>query len=272
MSGHDQRHGYCDFEQPLGTVHMHCHPTPQPQRAPAMTDPTPKTTQNTSFLATQLRDPANYRQWGVDAHDGVIATSGLLLGFAGAGAGDRLLIFTAVAATIVGAVSTGGGQWAENAAERDAQLMVARNEQLELATNPEGELDELTEFLVTKGLSPDLARKAAESLSARDALAAQLEWEHGFTEPVSVGFTLFRGLSSALGFTAGALIPLTITYFAPVDIEVWAIMVAAVAALIITSAVTARSGGTELAPLLVRGIAVGAITMLASYLAGLMLV
>ncbi|MFJ2517822.1 VIT1/CCC1 transporter family protein [Cellulosimicrobium cellulans] len=63
--------------------------------------------------------------WAIDANDGIISTAGLLQGFAGAGAGDRLLLFAAVAALIAGGLSAGGAKWAEVAAEREEQLRIA---------------------------------------------------------------------------------------------------------------------------------------------------
>ena len=46
-----------------------------------------------------------------------------LQGFASAGAGDRLLIFAAVAGTLAGALSAGGTKWAEVAAQRETCLL-----------------------------------------------------------------------------------------------------------------------------------------------------
>lgn len=61
------------------------------------------------------------------ANDGIIATAGLLEGFAGAG-----LITAATTATLVGMLS-GGAEWAEAAAERDGQLTAADEEAAEIA-------------------------------------------------------------------------------------------------------------------------------------------
>jgi vacuolar iron transporter family protein len=76
------------------------------------------------------------RVWVVDANDGIIATAGLLQGFAGAGADNLLLITAATAATIAGALSVGGAKWAESAAEREALLATARQELARLTEIP----------------------------------------------------------------------------------------------------------------------------------------
>src|SRR6478672_7973271 len=58
-------------------------------------------------LRRRVKGPV-VQEWVVEANDGIIATAGLLEGFAGAGANDQLLITAALAATIAGALSVGG--------------------------------------------------------------------------------------------------------------------------------------------------------------------
>jgi VIT1/CCC1 family predicted Fe2+/Mn2+ transporter len=214
-------------------------------------DPNPPDRAAPELLAISLRRrlvaPDSHRQWAIDANDGVIATAGLLQGFAGAGAGDRLLLFTATAATIAGGLSTGGAKWAEESAERDAQQLVARHEQQDLSADPDGEIEELSAHWQHKGLTPEVAREVAEQLSARDALGAQLEWEYGFDEPMSWREPVWAGMTSTIAYTLGALIPLLITYFAPVAIETTAILAAVL-------------------------VAVGAMTLAVSYVAGSLLI
>jgi VIT1/CCC1 family predicted Fe2+/Mn2+ transporter len=213
-------------------------------------------------------DAATHRSWAIDANDGIIATAGILQGFAGAGAGDRLLLFTATAATIAGGLSVGGAKWAEDAAERDAQVLLAAQEQQDLATDPHSEIDELAHHYEERGLSADLAHEVAHQLSAHDALSAQLDWEYGFDEPMPAAVPILSGVTTALAYVIGALIPLLITYFAPVAIETWAILTAVVIALAFTSIISARTGHLSPRKMLVRSLIVGGATMLISYIAG----
>ncbi|GAA5036747.1 hypothetical protein GCM10025738_24070 [Microbacterium fluvii] len=207
--------------------------------------------------------------WAIDANDGIIATAGLLQGFAGAGASDRLLLFAATAAMLAGGLSAGGAKWAETAAEREGQLAVARQEAAELAADPEGELAELTAYWAGRGLSPSLAREVAAELTARDALAAQLDAEHGLEEILAPSAPWWAGVETALAFMIGAAVPVLITYFAPVAIETWAIVVAVIVSLSLTSLVAAGVGRFSALRMLLRSLAVGLGTMGVSYLAGL---
>src|SRR5262245_59099102 len=146
-----------------------------------------------TVLLARFRDAAARRSWTIEANEGIIATAGILLGFARAGASNRVLLFTAAGATIAGGVGVGGAEWAEDAAERESQLVLAEREQQEIATNPHAEVDELAAYWESKGLAPDLAHQVAEQLSARDALAAQLDWEYGFDEPMPRYAPLWTG-------------------------------------------------------------------------------
>jgi len=219
-------------------------------------------------LRARFRDAAAYRSWTIDANDGIIATAGLLLGFAGAGASNRVLLFTATAATIAGGLSVGGASWAEEAAERDAQLLYATRERDALVIDPHGELEELKRHWEERGLTSETAAEVARQLSAHDALAAQLHWEYRFDQPMPATFPIWFGVGAGLAYTAGALVPLLITYFAPVDIEPWAILAAVVVTLVLSSFVAARTG--ELMPrrMLARTLTVGVLTLAVSYTAG----
>jgi VIT1/CCC1 family predicted Fe2+/Mn2+ transporter len=219
-------------------------------------------------LRARFRDAAAYRSWTIEANDGIIATAGILFGFAGAGASHRLLLFTAAAATIAGGLSVGGASWAEESAERDAQLLYAKQERDDLAADPHGELEELTRHWEERGLTPETAKEVARQLSARDALAAQLEWEYSFDQPMPATFPIWFGVGAGLAYMAGALIPLLITYFAPVDVEPRAILAAVVFTLVLSSVVAARTGQLMPRRMLARTVAVGVLTLAVSYVAG----
>jgi VIT1/CCC1 family predicted Fe2+/Mn2+ transporter len=226
--------------------------------------------ENTSLTALhRIRIRVRDARWAIDANDGIIATAGLLQGFAGAGAGDRLLLFAATAAMFAGGLSAGGAKWAEVASEREAQLALAEEESTELASDPEAELDELARYWQGRGLSAELAREVAVQLTAKDPLAAQLDAEHGLEEIMPRLASLWAGVETAIAFMLGALIPVLITFLAPVAIETWAIIVAVVVSLVLTSLVAAGVGKLSALRMLVRSLFVGLGTMGVSYLAGL---
>lgn len=219
-------------------------------------------------LRARLADPATHRSWALAANDGIIATAGLLLGFMGAGASDRLLLFTAVAATIAGVCSTAGAKWAEVAAERESQILIVAREQADIARDPDGEVRELTEYWQAKGLSPEVADAVAAQLNARDALGAQLEWEYGFDEPIPRSEPIWAGAIGGSAYAIGALVPVLINYAAPVRIETWAILAAMLVSFVVTSTIAARVGRLRARSMLTRSVIVGACTLIGSFLVG----
>ncbi len=222
-------------------------------------------------VSMKLKDAASLRAWSIDVNDGIIATAGVLQGFAGAGASTRILIIAVIVTTISGALSLGGAKWSETAAERDAQLTLLADEQAQLALNPEEEFAELVSHYLEKGLTPELAHQVAEQLSAKDALSAQLETEHGIDELIPPNGPILEGLAAALGFATGAAVPLLITLFTPVSIGTGLIVVAVVLSLAISSLVTARGGQVPVWRALARTLAVGIGTMAVSFLVGTLL-
>lgn len=234
-------------------------------------DPPQAASGSRASFGDRLRERLSPRQWAVDANDGIIASAGLLEGFAGAGADDRVLLTAASAMIVAGSLGLGGAKWAEEAGELDAERRLIELERAELAASPDGEVAELADYWEGKGLTPDVARQVAEQLSARDALAAQLETEYGIDEVMSRAQPVWTGVQAAIAFVVGALVPLLITIFVPVAIEVWAIVFAVVASLTVTSIVAARAGGTAVWRTLVRTLAVGIGTMAVSYTVGLLL-
>ncbi|WP_082777753.1 VIT1/CCC1 transporter family protein [Tsukamurella pseudospumae] len=219
----------------------------------------------------RMRRTSSPRSWAVDANDGIIGTAGLLEGFAGAGAGDSVLMTAACAATIAGSLAVGGAKWAEDAAERDAETHIIDEERAQLAAAPDDELAELAAYWETKGLDPATAAAAAAQLSARDALAAQLEYEHGIVRPIPAWHPAWAGLSSSLAYVSGAIVPLVLTVSVPVGVEVWAIAIAVIASLVLTSVIAGRRSHISVRRLIVRTVLVGAATMLISYLVGALL-
>lgn len=215
-----------------------------------------------------MTDPDSLRAWTVIANDGIIATAGILEGFAGAGAGHATLVTAATSATIAGMMSAGGSEWAEAAAEREAHLSAAAEEAADLARQPDVELAELVAYYEAKGLGPELARKVAEKLMSRDALDAQLESEHGILDVTSSGDVVQAGIGAAVAYGLGAFIPLVITLSAPLNAEPWLIVAAALVSLTVTSIIGARTGHMNLRRTLTRTLTVGILAMSISYLVG----
>lgn len=219
-------------------------------------------------IVAVLTDEASLRSWTGVATDGIIATAGILEGFAGAGATDRALLIAATAATIAGMLAAGGMKWAEIDAEREAHVKAAADEGASLEARPEAELDELVAFYEAKGLTADLANEVAAQLTAHNALAAQLESEHGILRVITRTEAIVAGIGASIAYLIGAAIPLLITIFLASDVEAWAILLAVAVSLVVTSVVGARAGHMHVGRTVARTLVVGFGTLTTSYLLG----
>src|SRR5450830_264318 len=120
----------------------------------------------------------NWLRAGVlGANDGIVSVAGIVVGVAGA-TSARGAIFTAgIAGLVAGAVSMALGEYVSVSSQRDSEHALLAKEKLELETDPDAELAELTGLYEAQGLSPDTARRVAEELTAHDVLAAHLATE-----------------------------------------------------------------------------------------------
>ncbi len=202
------------------------------------------------------------------ANDGIIATAGVVEGFIAAGAGTDALVAAAFAATVAGAVSFGGLKYGEAAAERDAELAVVEAQRRDLARSPGAELKELAAYYEARGVDPALAREVATQVSARDALRAQLESEHGIRE-IAPGYApLLVATGGAIAFMLGAVLPIAVVIFAAPERRGVATAVAVILALALTATLAARLGRFSRWHAVVRSVLIGALALLLSVTAG----
>jgi len=215
-------------------------------------------------LARQL----NWLRAGVlGANDGIVSVAAVVIGVAGAGAGVRALEASGTAALVGGALSMALGEYVSVSTQRDAQTTLIAKERLELATEPEAELDELTGLYEERGLSPETARQVAVELTAHDALAAHLSAELNLTEDdvVSAGHAAF---ASAVSFLVGGLLPFLAVLLLPDAVRVPLTFVVVLLALALTGYLSARVNDTPRLRPTVRLVLGGAVALAATFAIG----
>lgn len=221
-----------------------------------------------SELRDYLQERGSRRAWALAAQDGIIATASILLGFAGAGAGDRTLLLAASAATVAGMLSAGGAAWSQAAAEREAELSAIREEKAGFDEDEGVDTVDIADYYEKKGLSRDLAERVAAQLMVRSPLKAALETEHGILVLTSRAEVMFTGIGCSLAFAFGASIPFALTFLLPVSIETWVIVLSVLVSLTLISIAGARAGYMDVRNTVVRTLTVGLITVSATYLLG----
>lgn len=201
------------------------------------------------------------------ANDGLISTSGLVVGMAAAGVELRTLLLTAAAGLTAGAFSMAAGEYVSVSSQVDAEKADRAVEERELAEQPKSELQELTSIYQRRGLTPELAAQVARELTQHDALQAHLRDELGITDH-NVARPAQAALASAGAFVAGALLPILVVLLYRGPGLTTALTASTLVLLGVLGAVAAKLGGAPIGRGAVRVIFWGALAMGASALIG----
>ncbi len=208
-------------------------------------------------MRTRKKEPHRITRIGwlraavLGANDGIISTSSLMLGI-GAASGDAgNIVLAGVAAMVAGAMSMAAGEYVSVSSQVDTEKAALDEERLELEFDAEAEHRELAALYVKRGVKPPLAREVAAQLMERDALGAHAREELGINE-VSKARPLQAAASSALSFTAGALVPLAAALMFSAGHRVPAIAAASLACLCALGWLAARLGGAAALPSVLR--------------------
>ncbi|MFI1717136.1 VIT family protein [Streptomyces litmocidini] len=204
------------------------------------------------------------------ANDGVVSTAGIVVGVAGATESRAALLTAGLSGLLAGSMSMAAGEYVSVSSQRDSEKAALAQEKRELREQPEAELAELTGLLAARGLSPEVAREAAEQLTARDALRAHARVELGI-DPDDLTNPWHAAGASFLAFTVGALLPLLAIVLPPASARLWITVLSVLAALVLTGWWSARLGDAPTGPAILRNTAGGALAMAVTYGAGSLL-
>lgn len=140
------------------------------------------------------------------SNDGLVSTSSLMIGFAAASKGE-LLVTAGLAGIAAGAMSMAVGEYVSVKSQSDIEKTDRDIEINQLQEDPKGELLELTQIYMNRGLTKELASQVASALHEHDALEAHLRDELGHFDHTKAR-PLQAGVASAVAFSAGGVVPL----------------------------------------------------------------
>lgn len=219
-------------------------------------------------VETHLSHRSNWLRAAVlGANDGILSTSSLVLGIAGAGGSGAAIVTAGVAGLVAGALSMAAGEYVSVSSQRDTEEADLSLERRELANDPEGELRELTGIYEGRGLPYDLASQVAQALTAQDAMAAHVRDELGLgadhrARPLQAAW------SSAMAFALGAALPLGAAAAAPGSVRTLTIVAVTLLALALLGTTGARLGGAPRHAATARVLLWGAAAMAITYAIG----
>ncbi|NKB84457.1 VIT1/CCC1 transporter family protein [Brucella grignonensis] len=194
------------------------------------------------------------------ANDGIVSTASLIMGVASASTGTTQIVVAGVAGLVAGAMSMAAGEYVSVSSQSDTEKADLARERKELETQPEAELDELTQTYIDRGLTHDLARQVAIQLTTHNALEAHARDELGIVEHMEAR-PVEAALTSAATFSVGAALPLIMAIIAPPSILLYTVAIASLLFLALLGAVGAKAGGANVTKATIRVTFWGALAM-----------
>lgn len=194
------------------------------------------------------------------ANDGIVSTASLIMGVASASTETSNILVAGVAGLVAGAMSMAAGEYVSVSSQADTERADLARERGELESQPEAELEELTQIYVKRGLDEQLARQVAVQLTANNALDAHARDELGIVEHMAAR-PVEAALTSAATFAVGAALPLVMALLSPGPMIIYAVAIASLLFLALLGAIGAKAGGANVAKATARVTFWGAFAM-----------
>tara|TARA_R100000541_G_scaffold57282_2_gene67255 strand:- start:582 stop:1280 length:699 start_codon:yes stop_codon:yes gene_type:complete len=204
------------------------------------------------------------------ANDGLLSTSSLIVGVAAAATSSSQIVLAGVAGLVAGAMSMAAGEYVSVSSQSDTEKADIALEKAELVRNPGGELEELREILISRGMSRATAIKAADEMTAYDAIGTHVREEIGLSE-VNSANPIQAGLASAVAFIVGGLPPVVVSLVSPTGILAYLVAITTVAMLLMLGAAGAKLGGAPMGKAALRVAFWGVIAMTVTHIVGSMI-
>jgi VIT1/CCC1 family predicted Fe2+/Mn2+ transporter/rubrerythrin len=142
-------------------------------------------------------------------NDGLVSNFSLVMGIAGATAGQQGVLLAGVAGLLAGGLSMALGEWISVKSSQELHENQMQVEMDELETNPEGEKREIALIYMTKGIPEEQAHRMANEIMSDKIQAHQflVKEELGINADELEGSAMEAAIYSFVLFSIGAIIP-----------------------------------------------------------------
>ncbi|WJV43138.1 VIT1/CCC1 transporter family protein [Apilactobacillus kunkeei] len=203
------------------------------------------------------------------SNDGILSVAGIVIGVAGATSNTFSIFISGIAGMIAGTVSMAMGEYVSVNSESDSQKNAVEKQKVALRDNYQTEFNIVKEKYISSGISDELATKATTEMMNKDALVTTVREKYGFnvnqfTSPYAAA------IASMISFPTGSILPLVAISLFPANIKVIATFIAVLIALSLTGYAAAMLSNANRLKSTLRNVASGMLTMLVTYLIGLL--
>ena len=194
------------------------------------------------------------------ANDGIVSTSSLVVGVAAANTDRIELLLASIAGLVAGAMSMAAGEYVSVSSQEDTEKADIEREKFELAHDLEAEHEELANIYIERGLDKKLATRVAEQLMRHDALDAHTRDELGLVRTQRAR-PILAASSSAISFFTGALLPVLLVVFVPMDLMIVTVATCSLVFLSLLGFIAAKAGGANVVKSMARVTLWGSLAM-----------
>lgn len=194
------------------------------------------------------------------ANDGIISVSSLAIGVSTASMTRDPILLATIAGLVAGALSMAAGEYVSVSSQTDIEKADIEREKKELSEMPEAELNILAQIYEKRGLKKETAMQVAKELTEADVLGTHIRDELGINE-MSQAKPIQAAFASGAAFTAGGILPLIVTLFAPVSHMEYFLYGFTILSLVILGALSAKTGGSSIGKAILRIVIWGTIAM-----------
>jgi len=157
----------------------------------------------------QHRTKNSLRDVILGGQDGLVKMLGIALGVVAAGASNRVLVVTGIAAAITESISMGAVAYTSFGSDRSFYLAEKETEQNEISSEPDEEREEIREIYATKGFSGQLLDEVVSTITSnRETWINTMMDEELHIQPVEERSLLRSAVIVTVATLIGHLIPL----------------------------------------------------------------
>jgi len=161
------------------------------------------------FRHRRMAGNGSFRAAVFGVNDGLVSNASLILGMAGASAGNPVILLAGIAGMLAGAASMAAGEYVSMRSQKEMFEYQIGLEQQELNTYPEEEAEELAMIYEARGMPAADAKRLADEVIHDPARALDtLAREELGLNPRELGSPWGATIASFLAFGLGALLPL----------------------------------------------------------------
>ena len=178
-------------------------------------------------------------------NDGLVSNFSLVMGIAGATAGQQGVLLAGLAGLLAGALSMSLGEWISVKSSQELYENQMQIEMEELETNPEGEMKELALIYMAKGIPEEQAKQMALDIMKDKTHAHEIlvKEELGINAEELKGSAVEAAVYSFILFAIGAVIPvLPFMFTSGMQAIIISVSASAVGLFVIGAAITLFTG------------------------------